>query len=75
MSSLQNISIQIATELLKETKLKIYVDIDETICYYKAERKYPEAIPIKDRIEKINKLFHEGHEITYYTARGATTGS
>ena len=54
--------------------MKIFVDIDETICYYKGERNYPDALPHKERIEKINKLFHEDHEITYYTARGGTTG-
>jgi hypothetical protein len=54
--------------------MKIYVDIDETICYYSNERNYPDALPFKDRIQKINKLYEEGHEITYYTARGATTG-
>tara|TARA_R110002012_G_scaffold132075_1_gene284987 strand:- start:656 stop:949 length:294 start_codon:yes stop_codon:yes gene_type:complete len=52
----------------------IYVDIDETICYYTKEREYPKALPIKDNITKINKLFNKGHEITYYTARGSTTG-
>ncbi len=30
----------------------IYVDIDETICYYQGERNYNLAIPYKDRIEK-----------------------
>lgn len=54
--------------------MKIYVDIDETICHYIGERKYSEAVPYKERIEKINNLFRDGHEITYYTARGATTG-
>ena len=54
--------------------MKIYVDIDETICYYPNVRHYPDALPVKDRIEKINELFNEGNEITYYTARGATTG-
>ena len=54
--------------------MKIYVDIDETICYYNNERYYPDAKPIKDRIEKINKLFEEGNEITYWTARGTVTG-
>ena len=54
--------------------MKIFVDIDETICYYEGDRNYPEALPYKERIDKINTLFHNGHEITYYTARGATTG-
>ena len=28
----------------------------------------------QERIDKINKLFDEGNKITYYTARGSTTG-
>ena len=54
--------------------MKIYVDIDETICFYKGERNYPEALPIFSNIDKINKLYNEGHKITYYTARGTVTG-
>jgi len=53
--------------------MKIYVDIDETICFYDGERKYPEAVPHYENITKINKLYDEGHEITYWTARGAVT--
>jgi hypothetical protein len=53
--------------------MKIYVDIDETICYYKGERKYPDAMPIHERIKKINNLYESGHEITYWTARGTFT--
>ena len=52
-----------------------YVDIDETICYYKkGEREYPKAMPDYSRIEKINKLYDEGHVIVYWTARGSQTG-
>ena len=51
----------------------IYVDIDETICFYDGERNYPEAVPHYENIAKINKLYNEGHEITYYTARGAVS--
>jgi hypothetical protein len=54
--------------------MKIYVDIDETICYYEAERKYEKALPISERIVKINSLYEDGNEITYYTARGSITG-
>ena len=50
--------------------MKIYVDIDETICFYENEREYRLAIPHKNNISKINKLYDDGHEITYYTARG-----
>ena len=53
--------------------MKIYVDIDETICFYKGKRHYPDAIPNFENISKINKLYDEGHEITYWTARGTVT--
>ena len=55
--------------------MKIYVDIDETICFYNDKREYPNAVPNKKNIAKINKLYNEGHEITYWTARGTVTGS
>lgn len=51
--------------------MNIYVDIDETICYYENEREYHLAKPIVSHINKINKLFDEGNQITYYTARGS----
>ena len=52
----------------------IYVDVDETICFYEGERHYPDAIPAYDRIEKINRLYDEGNTIVYWTARGSTSG-
>jgi hypothetical protein len=54
--------------------MKIYVDIDETICYYEGKREYPLAKPITENIKKINKLFDDGHTIVYWTARGSRTG-
>jgi hypothetical protein len=52
----------------------IYVDIDETICFYKDKRAYPLAVPNLDNIKKINALYDEGHTITYFSARGSVTG-
>jgi phosphoglycolate phosphatase-like HAD superfamily hydrolase len=52
--------------------MKILVDIDGTIC--DSSEGYPNAKPRYDMIEKINKLFDEGHSITYWTARGGNTG-
>lgn len=55
----------------------IYVDIDDTIADYLPQQDntdYNNARPIAMNIEKINKLFDEGHEIVYYTARGTKTG-
>ena len=54
--------------------MNIYVDIDETICFYEGEREYPLAKPNLENIKKINTLYEEGHIITYYTARGSVTG-
>ena len=57
--------------------MKIFVDIDDTICYYNEEFKgkmdYSKAIPYPKRINKINKLYNEGHKIIYWTARGTVT--
>lgn len=52
----------------------IYVDIDETICYYDGERKYENALPNHERIQKINEKYDNGDTIVYWTARGGTTG-
>lgn len=54
--------------------MKIYVDIDETICFYEEERDYNLAKPNIERIQQINNLFDEGNIITYWTARGSVTG-
>ena len=54
--------------------MNIFVDIDETICFYKDKREYPLDIPHLDNIKKINTLYNEGHHITYWTARGSVTG-
>ena len=56
--------------------MKIYVDIDDTIADYSIDAdksNYNNARPIWINIDKINKLYDEGHEITYYTARGSVT--
>lgn len=54
--------------------MNIYVDIDETICYYEGVREYPLAKPDRVNIGKINLLYEQGHTITYWTARGSVTG-
>ena len=54
--------------------MKIYVDIDETICTTPKNRDYNQSKPIFENIKKINNLFCKGHEITYWTARGTVTG-
>ena len=52
--------------------MKYVIDIDGTIC-----KEVGEVIgrePYMDRIEKINKLYDEGHTIVYWTARGTGSG-
>ena len=56
-------------------KLKIWVDIDETICQTPPTRIYADSIPIPENIEKVNKLYDLGHEIIYWTARGCKSGT
>ena len=50
----------------------IYVDIDNTICHTDG-MEYSLAEPNKTNIEKVNKLYDEGHNIVYWTARGTVT--
>ena len=52
----------------------IYIDIDDTICKNPKQLDYSASIPIKENIEKANKLYDEGHLIVYWTARGSSTG-
>jgi hypothetical protein len=44
-------------------------DIDGTICS-DTKGNYKVATPIKDRINRINQLYTQGHQIIIYTARG-----
>ena len=52
--------------------MRYVVDIDSTICTpgLTDEMRYEQAIPIQSRIDEINKLYDEGHNIVYLTARG-----
>ena len=54
--------------------MKIYVDIDDTICTKSEDLDYKKAQPLKKNIKKINKLYDNGHVIVYWTARGTMTG-
>ena len=54
--------------------MRIYVDIDETICISPENRNYRDAVPIQKHIDIINDLYDEGHSITYWTARGSGSG-
>ena len=63
---------------MNKDKLKIMVDIDNTICYHENNKEsipnYEFAKPYLDRIKKINDLYDEGHTIIYWTARGTMSG-
>lgn len=48
-------------------------DIDQTVCVTSGTN-YLDAKPIAERIEKINRLFSQGHTIKFLTARGSMTG-
>jgi hypothetical protein len=50
--------------------MKYIVDIDGTICTPVSDGNYEDAEPIQSHIDKINKLYDEGHQIIYLTARG-----
>jgi hypothetical protein len=50
--------------------VKYVVDIDGTICTLITNGDYSNALPLHDRIDKINKLYDEGNYIVYLTARG-----
>jgi dTDP-glucose 4,6-dehydratase len=51
----------------------IYIDIDNTITITN-NTEYGSAIPRIDRINHINRLYHSGHTIIYWTARGSGSG-
>ena len=53
-----------------QPKMKTYIfDIDGTICS-QSQGDYSTAIPIQERIDKINQLYDGGNKIIFLTARG-----
>lgn len=56
-----------------ENSKSFMIDIDGTIC--KTENSdYHNSVPFKDKIKAFNELYDMGHEIHYWTARGANSG-
>lgn len=53
--------------------MRIYVDIDGTVAESHG-LDYSTAKPIPERISEINKLYDQGHEVYYWTARGTMSG-
>ena len=54
-------------------KKRYIIDIDGTICT-KTNSDYPNSKPIFDNIDVFNMLYEKGHEVHYWTARGANSG-
>ena len=51
--------------------MRYVIDIDGTICrHVSSDAPYDQGDPIQKRINVINKLYDDGHHITYFTARG-----
>lgn len=50
----------------------IYVGIDGTIC--NGNLSDHKLVPSVENIQKMNKLYDEGHQIIYWSNRGSTTG-
>ena len=63
----------IAHLTLRLLNMRYVVDIDGTICEHFNGPNFGSGQVYYDRIEKINKLYDEGHEIVYMTARGMGT--
>lgn len=51
-----------------------YIDIDDTICTLSESMNYESAQPIPLAIEKVNRLYEEGHHVVFWTARGTVSG-
>jgi mannose-6-phosphate isomerase-like protein (cupin superfamily) len=60
----------------KILEMNVYVDIDNTICTTATTGvdKYVLATPLPEKIAYINGLYESGHTITYWTARGGSSG-
>ena len=59
---------------MNRTSVKTYCfDIDGTICT-NTDGDYASAKPFESRINHINALYNAGHTISFFTARGSTTG-
>ena len=58
--------------------MRYVIDIDGTICKEvllpNGKKDYAIHEPMMDRIAIVNKLYDDGHEIKYMTARGAVSG-
>ena len=53
--------------------MKYFIDLDNTLCLNE-KSDYANSKPIPERIRYVNDLKTQGHTITIWTARGATSG-
>ena len=53
--------------------MKYCFDIDGTLCTTNCH--YKDAKPFTNVIDKVNKLYEDGHEITLFTSRGSGSGT
>jgi len=60
---------------LRKDRKSYGFDIDGTITVFDTKGDYEESIPNYNMIEKINKLYDEGHYITITTSRGHSRGT
>lgn len=54
--------------------MKYCFDIDGTLCTTDSSHDYVLAKPVPDMIDSVNALYDQGHHITLFTARGASSG-
>ena len=59
-------------ELHKDHKI-LLIDIDNTICRTDKSN-YLWSLPIYEHINRFNEIYECGHEVNYWTARGAVSG-
>lgn len=51
-----------------------FIDIDDTVCRLEVPLDYSTAQPIAKAVDKVNRLYAEGHTIVFWTARGTLSG-
>ena len=71
----QNTDFHESKKLSSDDRRVVLVDVDETICFYRGERRYDKAVGHMANIEKINQLYDEGWYVVYWTARGGSKKS
>jgi hypothetical protein len=58
--------------------VRYIIDIDGTICSvtldHQGDVDYSQSQPYTARIQHVNDLYDQGHDITYWTARGSASG-